>query len=175
MNRSFLYKNFGSLALLAVLVAFPFVLALVTGEPLNKGTPLFAQGLMVQVYILAVFALSYDILMGHIGILSFGHALFFGTGAYTVGILLKYAHWSLPAAIGAVILIESTISFLGFGIPPPIPTWGQMLSGNIQRFANRAPLVAFWPGLAISLAVFGFNMFGDALRDVLDPRLRGSR
>jgi peptide/nickel transport system permease protein len=77
--------------------------------------------------------------------------------------------------LGAVILIESTISFLGFGIPPPIPTWGQMLSGNVQRFANRAPLVAVWPGLAISLAVFGFNMFGDALRDVLDPRLRGGR
>ncbi len=74
---------------------------------------------------------------------------------------------------GAVILIESIISFLGFGIPPPIPSWGQMLSGNAERFVNRAPLLAVWPGLAISLAVFGFNMLGDALRDVLDPRLRG--
>jgi peptide/nickel transport system permease protein len=77
--------------------------------------------------------------------------------------------------LGAVILIESTISFLGFGIPPPIPTWGQMLSGNATRFINRAPLLAVWPGLAISLAVFGFNVLGDALRDVLDPRLRGAR
>jgi peptide/nickel transport system permease protein len=77
--------------------------------------------------------------------------------------------------LGTAILIESTISFLGFGIPPPIPTWGQMLSGNATRFINRAPLLAVWPGLAISLAVFGFNMLGDALRDVLDPRLRGSR
>lgn len=75
--------------------------------------------------------------------------------------------------LGAVILIESIISFLGFGIPPPIPTWGQMLSGNAARFINRAPLLAVWPGVAISLAVFGFNMLGDALRDVLDPRLRG--
>jgi peptide/nickel transport system permease protein len=75
--------------------------------------------------------------------------------------------------LGAVILIESIISFLGFGIPPPIPTWGQMLSGNAERFINRAPLLAVWPGVAISLAVFGFNMLGDALRDVLDPRLRG--
>jgi peptide/nickel transport system permease protein len=77
--------------------------------------------------------------------------------------------------LGTAILIEATISFLGFGIPPPIPTWGQMLSGNASRFINRAPLLAVWPGLAISLAVFGFNMLGDALRDVLDPRLRGSR
>lgn len=77
--------------------------------------------------------------------------------------------------LGAAILIESTISFLGFGIPPPIPTWGQMLSGEARRYINRAPLLAIWPGLAISLAVFGFNMLGDALRDVLDPRLRGSR
>jgi peptide/nickel transport system permease protein len=77
--------------------------------------------------------------------------------------------------LGLVILIEATISFLGFGIPPPIPTWGQMLSGNATRFINRAPLLAVWPGLAISLAVFGFNMLGDALRDVLDPRLRGAR
>jgi peptide/nickel transport system permease protein len=75
--------------------------------------------------------------------------------------------------LGAVILIESIISFLGFGIPPPIPTWGQMLSGNAERFINRAPLLAVWPGVAISLAVFGFYMLGDALRDVLDPRLRG--
>jgi peptide/nickel transport system permease protein len=77
--------------------------------------------------------------------------------------------------LGTAILIEATISFLGFGIPPPIPTWGQMLSGNASRFINRAPLLAVWPGLAISLAVFGFNMLGDALRDVLDPRLRGGR
>ncbi len=112
MNQPFWHRNFGSLALLAVLIVLPFVLTLVSGEQLNKGTPLFVQGLMIQVYILAVFALSYDILMGHIGILSFGHALFFGTGAYTVGILLKYGHWALPAAIGAVIVISAAESLL---------------------------------------------------------------
>ena len=105
-------RKLGSLLLLVVLILLPFVLTLVTGEPLNKGVPLFGQGLMVQVYILAVFALSYDILMGHIGILSFGHALFFGTGAYTLGILLKYGHWSIPAALGAVIVIAALESLL---------------------------------------------------------------
>lgn len=112
MKQPFWQRNFGSLALLAVLIVLPFILMLVSGEPLNKGTPLFAQGLMIQVYILAVFALSYDILMGHIGVLSFGHALFFGTGAYTVGILLKYGHWPLPAAIAMVIIISAVESLL---------------------------------------------------------------
>ena len=100
------------LGLLAALVLLPYALALVTGDPLDKGLPLFGQGLMVQVYILAVFALSYDVLMGHTGILSFGHALFFGTGAYALGILVKYGHWSLLAAIGAVIVIAALESLL---------------------------------------------------------------
>jgi peptide/nickel transport system permease protein len=76
--------------------------------------------------------------------------------------------------LGAVILAESSLSFLGFGIPPPYPSWGAMLSGSGRSYMYQAPWMAFWPGLAISLAVFGFNMLGDALRDVLDPRLRGT-
>jgi len=76
--------------------------------------------------------------------------------------------------LGAAILAESALSFLGFGVPPPYPSWGAMLSGSGRSFMYRAPWMAFWPGLAISLAVFGFNMLGDALRDVLDPRLRGA-
>jgi peptide/nickel transport system permease protein len=76
--------------------------------------------------------------------------------------------------LGAVILAESSLSFLGFGVPPPYPSWGSMLSGSGRSYMYRAPWMAFWPGLAISLAVFGFNMLGDALRDVLDPRLRGA-
>jgi branched-chain amino acid transport system permease protein len=107
-----LKRNWSYLALFAALVLLPYALALVTGDPLNKGMPLFVQGLMVQVFILAVFALSYDILMGHIGILSFGHALFFGTGAYVLGILVKYANWSLPAAVGAVIVIAALESLV---------------------------------------------------------------
>ncbi len=75
--------------------------------------------------------------------------------------------------LGTVILAESALSFLGFGIPPPYPSWGGMLSGSGRSFMHRAPWMALFPGAAISLAVFGFNMFGDALRDLLDPRLRG--
>ncbi|MBI4671012.1 MAG: branched-chain amino acid ABC transporter permease [Chloroflexi bacterium] len=101
-----------AIVLLAALIAFPFALSAITGEPLDKGTPRFWQGLMIQVYILAVFALSYDLLMGYTGLLSFGHALFFGTGAYALGILMKYAHWSLFAALGGVILIVAVESFL---------------------------------------------------------------
>jgi peptide/nickel transport system permease protein len=77
--------------------------------------------------------------------------------------------------LGAVILAESALSFLGFGVPPPYPSWGAMLSGSGRTYMFRAPWMAIWPGVAISLAVFGFNMLGDALRDVLDPRLRGAR
>jgi peptide/nickel transport system permease protein len=76
--------------------------------------------------------------------------------------------------LGGIILAESALSFLGFGIPPPYPSWGAMLSGSGRTYMYRAPWMAIWPGVAISLAVFGFNMLGDALRDVLDPRLRGS-
>ena len=78
-------------------------------------------------------------------------------------------------ALGAVILVEATLSFLGFGVPPPYPSWGEMLSGSGRSYMYKAPWMAIWPGVAISLAVFGFNMLGDALRDLLDPRLRGSQ
>jgi peptide/nickel transport system permease protein len=80
------------------------------------------------------------------------------------------------ATIGlwTVILAESALSFLGFGVPPPYPSWGGMLAGSGRSFMYHAPWMALCPGAAISLAVFGFNMLGDALRDVLDPRLRGA-
>lgn len=76
-------------------------------------------------------------------------------------------------AMGQVIVAEATLSFLGFGIPPPIPSWGGMLSGPGRKHMFDAPWMAIWPGLALSLVVYGINMFGDALRDLLDPRLRG--
>jgi peptide/nickel transport system permease protein len=76
--------------------------------------------------------------------------------------------------LGGVILAESALSFLGFGVPPPHPSWGSMLSGSGRTYMYNAPWIAIWPGVAISMVVFGFNMLGDALRDVLDPRLRGS-
>lgn len=76
-------------------------------------------------------------------------------------------------ALGTAILAEASLGFLGLGTPPPEPSWGSMLSGASQKYIRRAPWMAIYPGIAISLAVFGFNMLGDAVRDVLDPRLRG--
>lgn len=79
------------------------------------------------------------------------------------------------AGFGTAILAEAALSFLGVGTPPPEPSWGIMLSGAAQQYIRVAPWMAIFPGIAISIAVFSFNLFGDALRDVLDPRLRGSR
>jgi peptide/nickel transport system permease protein len=75
-------------------------------------------------------------------------------------------------SIGAAITIEASLSFLGLGVPPPEPTWGQMLGGRTRVFMLDAPWMALAPGLALTAVVFSFNMLGDALRDVLDPRLR---
>src|SRR5215467_9246990 len=77
--------------------------------------------------------------------------------------------------LGNAIVIESALSFLGLGTPPPTPTWGGMLSGEGRRNLEIAPYLAIFPGLAISIVVLAFNMFGDALRDLLDPRLRTTR
>ena len=74
--------------------------------------------------------------------------------------------------IGDAILLEASLSYLGLGLQEPTPSWGLMLQGGAEEFAESAPWLAIWPGVAISLAVFGFNLFGDALRDVLDPKLR---
>lgn len=76
-------------------------------------------------------------------------------------------------ALGNAILAEAALSFLGLGTPPPEPSWGTMLSGGAQSYVWQAPWMAIFPGVAISLAVYGFNLFGDALRDLLDPRLKG--
>jgi peptide/nickel transport system permease protein len=75
--------------------------------------------------------------------------------------------------IGMVILMEASLSFLGFGVPPGVPSWGSMLSQEGRQFMEISPMLAVWPGLALSLVVYGTNMFGDALRDLLDPRLKG--
>jgi len=78
----------------------------------------------------------------------------------------------LTAFVGQAILLEASLSYLGLGVQEPTPAWGLMLQGGAEEYAESAPWVAIWPGVAISLAVFGFNLFGDAIRDVLDPRLR---
>lgn len=77
--------------------------------------------------------------------------------------------------VGAVILAESGLAFLGLGVPPPAPTWGGMLSGSGRSFMYLAPWLALAPGLCITIVVYAINVFGDALRDLLDPRMRGSR
>ena len=78
------------------------------------------------------------------------------------------------AQLGSAILVEAALSFLGLGVPEPYPSWGRMLSVSAAEYAQKAPWLVLFPGLAISLAVFGSNLLGDALRDTLDPRLRGA-
>jgi len=80
---------------------------------------------------------------------------------------------SFSMTVPNVILAEASLSFLGFGIPPPQPSWGGMLSGMGRMFMFMAPWMAIWPGLALATVVYGVNMLGDAVRDLLDPRLRG--
>ena len=77
--------------------------------------------------------------------------------------------------IGAVIISEASLSFLGFGLPIKVPSWGGMLSREGREFMEMAPRLALWPGLCLTLVVYSLNMFGDALRDLLDPRLRGGQ
>lgn len=81
---------------------------------------------------------------------------------------------SASIQIGGAILTESSLAFLGYGVQPPTPSWGRMLN-EAREYLVRYPHLAIFPGAAIFLAVYSFNMLGDALRDVLDPRLRGSR
>ena len=80
----------------------------------------------------------------------------------------------VTAQLGGAILAEAALSYLGLGTAEPTPSWGLMLSGSAPSYAEKAPWIALFPGIAISLAVFGSNLLGDALRDTLDPRLRGA-
>lgn len=80
----------------------------------------------------------------------------------------------LTAFVGQAILLEASLSFLGLGVQEPVPAWGLMLK-NAQEYIRSEPWIAIWPGIAITLGVFGFNLFGDALRDALDPRLRSAQ
>ena len=75
--------------------------------------------------------------------------------------------------VGGVIMSEAALSFLGFGLPPDIPSWGGMLSREGRQYMEIAPHLALWPGLCLTVVVYSLNMFGDAVRDLLDPRLRG--
>lgn len=77
--------------------------------------------------------------------------------------------------VGAAILTEAGLSFLGLGVPPPTPTWGGMLSGTGRTYMYIGPWLALAPGLCLTIVVYAINVYGDALRDLLDPRMRGSR
>ena len=102
-------------------------------------------------------------------------------GAPTKRILLRHILPNIMApiiinfsnAVPGVILTEAALSFLGFGIPPPMPSWGSMLSGSARQYMFKSQWPIIWPGLALSIVVYGVCMFGDAVRDILDPRLRG--
>ena len=78
----------------------------------------------------------------------------------------------LTAFVGQAILAEASLSYLGLGVQEPVPAWGLMLQGGAEEYATTAPWIAIFPGVAIALTVFGFSLFGDALRDALDPKLR---
>ncbi len=103
------------------------------------------------------------------------------TGCPTSRVLLRHILPNIMAAviilfsigIGGMILTEAALSFLGFGIPPPEPSWGGMLSLEGRTYMLQSPWLALWPGLALGVVVWGTNMLGDAVRDILDPRLRG--
>jgi peptide/nickel transport system permease protein len=81
----------------------------------------------------------------------------------------------ISIAIPGIALLGAALSFLGLGLPPPTPSWGGDLSGDARTYFEKAPWMAIFPGLALSLTVLSFNLLGDAMRDILDPRLRGSR
>ena len=117
-------QNLGFLIVVALMVALPFVLALATGQPIadllanEAGQAKFIQGLMVEVFILAIFALSYDLIFGITGLLSFGHAMFFAAAAYLTGITIKSFDWPLWASFG-LMLVVAVLQALLFGIVLP--------------------------------------------------------
>ena len=104
-----------------------------------------------------------------------------GIGCSPIEILIKHILPNITAPlivmfstmVPNLIIQEASLSFLGFGVPPPAPSWGTLLTGDARRFMFQAPWLILWPGIALSVVVYGVNMFGDALRDILEPRLRG--
>jgi branched-chain amino acid transport system permease protein len=121
---SWVRQNTGLLIVFILLAALPFILAAFTGQPVSEllanesGQAKFIQGLMIEVFILAIFALSYDLIFGITGLLSFGHAMFFGAAAYVTGIMIKTFGWSLAPTFGLVV-VAAVVQALLFGIVLP--------------------------------------------------------
>ncbi len=121
---SWFKQNRGLLGLLIFMIALPFLLALLDGQPLGSvltnetGNSRFMQGLMIEIFVLAIFAISYDLVLGITGLLSFGHAMFFAVGAYTTGIMIKSFEWGIIATLGAVML-AGIVNALLFGLVLP--------------------------------------------------------
>jgi peptide/nickel transport system permease protein len=169
-------------------IAFPPIIILITGVQVAKGyIGQDATGQTIAIILVLAILLS----AGSSRIIR-GTAISVKNNQYVEGAraigasdLRIIIHYILPNVmaviivlatlqLGVAILAEATISFLGFGVPPPFPSWGRMLSADGLLFMRADPWLALWPGLAIFFVVYAFNMFGDALRDVLDPRLRGA-
>lgn len=121
---SWIKNNRWLLALMAFMTLLPFLLALIDGQPLSSvlanetGNARFMQGLMIEIFVLAIFAISYDLVLGITGLLSFGHAMFFAVGAYTTGIMLKSFQWGIFATLGAVVA-AGFVNALLFGLVLP--------------------------------------------------------
>jgi peptide/nickel transport system permease protein len=143
------------------------------------------QGLMPVVLVLGISSGIYGSRTIRSGVLGIKHNTYVeaaaAIGARTTRTLAKHILPNImpilivefTLAVGRMIIAEAMLSFLGFGVPPPAPSWGGMLSDSGRRYMLQAPWMALWPGLALAIAVYGVNMLGDALRDLWDPRLRG--
>jgi branched-chain amino acid transport system permease protein len=122
--RAWIKGNFALLAVVAAMVALPFIIAVLDGQPIagllanEPGQAKFIQGLMIEVFILAIFALSYDLIFGITGLLSFGHAMFFAVGAYLTGIMLKSFGWSLLPTFG-LMAVAAIVQALLFSLVLP--------------------------------------------------------
>jgi peptide/nickel transport system permease protein len=171
--------------LVDIWLAFPALVLLLTAVSVlsPRGTPM-ERGLAIVISLALILGISSSrVVRG--AVIGIKHNQYVEAartlGASDLRILFRYIVPNIFAVIivlatvqlGVAILAEASISFLGYGIPDPYPAWGQMLNAQGIGYMRAAWWLALWPGLAIALVVFAFNMLGDALRDLLDPRLRG--
>ncbi len=162
-------------------VVFPALLLLITVMSL------VGQGLMQVIVVLGVLSGIYSSRVVKSAVIGIKENVYVSAaeavGSSTVRTLVRHIMPNIMAPIiviytttkGSIILTEAALGFLGYGLPPEIASWGSMLSGEGRKYMEIAPMLALWPGLALSIVIYSINMFGDALRDLLDPRLRGGQ